>query len=222
MKAIYASFIGKGNCGKGTQAKILADKYNLQIISTGSMLREWILKDPNNFWSQKLKQDVDNGILVPSAIVFYLWFSKLLLLDYRQGVVFEGSPRMLIEGQAMAEVFKWMANNQFFVFNLNIPDEESYTRSMNRRYCPVCHKTYSLAFNPGITHCQADNTELIIRNDDNPEVIKHRIQEFNELVIPTIEFLKSQGVLYEVNGVGPVEEIAKNIDKIIQEKINQA
>lgn len=222
MQPIYVGFVGKGNCGKGTQAKILADKYNLQMISTGSMLREWILKDPNNFWSQKLNQDVDNGILVPSAIVFYLWFSKLLSLDPNQGIVFEGSPRMLIEGQAMEEIFKWMGNNQFFVFNLNIPDEEAYTRSMNRRYCPKCHKTYSLAFDPGITHCKDDGTELIIRDDDKPEVIKRRIQEFNKSVVPTIEFLRSKGVMHDVNGVGPIEEIAKNIDNIIQEKINQS
>lgn len=115
-----------------------------------------------------------------------------------------------------------MNNNQFFVFNLNIPDEEAYTRSMNRRYCRTCHKTYSLAFDPGITHCKDDNTELVIRDDDKPEVIDRRIKEFNQLVLPTIDFLRSQGVLYDINGVGPVEEIAKNIDKIIQEKINQS
>jgi adenylate kinase len=115
-----------------------------------------------------------------------------------------------------------MGNNQFFVFNLNIPDEEAYTRSMNRRYCPMCHKTYSLAFDPGITHCKDDGTELIIRDDDKPEVIKRRIQEFNKSVVPTIEFLRSKGVMHDVNGVGPIEEIAKNIDNIIQEKINQS
>ena len=128
---------------------------------------------------------------------------------------------MLIEGQAMEEVFEWMDNNKLFVFNLNIPDEEAYTRSMNRRYCPVCHKTYSLAFDPGITHCKDDNAELVIRDDDKPEVIDRRIKEFNKSVVLTIEFLRSKGVLYDVNGVGSVEEIAKNIDKIIQEKINQ-
>jgi len=113
-----------------------------------------------------------------------------------------------------------MQNNHLFIFNLNIPDEESLRRSIIRRYCPKCHKTYSLDFNPGITHCTDDNTELIIRDDDKPEVIKRRIDEFNQLVVPTIEFLKSRGVLYDVNGVGPVDEIAQNIDKIIQEKIN--
>lgn len=221
MKSLYIGFIGKGNCGKGTQAKILADKYNLKMISTGSMLRDWVLKEPDNFFAKKLNEDIDNGILVPSAVVFYLWFTKLMALEPNQGIVFEGSPRMLIEAQAMEEIFKWMGNNNFLVFNLNIPDEESYNRSMNRRYCPKCHKTYSLAFDPGISNCKDDNTELIVRDDDKPEVIKRRIDDFNEFVIPTIEFLKSKGVLYGINGVGPVDTIAENIDKIIQEKINQ-
>ncbi len=220
MKTLYIGFMGKGNCGKGTQAKILADKYNLELLSTGSMLREWVLKEPNSFLAKRINHDIDNGILVPSALVFYLWFSKLMALDENQGIVFEGSPRMLIEGQAMEELFRWMQNNHLFIFNLNIPDEESLRRSIIRRYCPKCHKTYSLDFNPGITHCTDDNTELIIRDDDKPEVIKRRIDEFNQLVVPTIEFLKSRGVLYDVNGVGPVDEIAQNIDKIIQEKIN--
>jgi adenylate kinase len=114
-----------------------------------------------------------------------------------------------------------MENNQFFVFHLNIPDEESAYRSSIRRYCPKCHKTYSLDFDPNITHCKDDNTELIIRDDDKPEIIKNRIEEFNRVLTPTIEYLKSKGVLYDINGVGPIEEIFKNIDKIIQEKINQ-
>lgn len=112
-----------------------------------------------------------------------------------------------------------MGNNHFLVFYLDIPDQESIYRSSIRRYCPKCHKTYSLDLDPNITHCKDDNTELIIRDDDKPEVVNRRIQEFNELVMPTINYLRSKGVLYDINGVGPVEEIFKNIDKIIQEKI---
>lgn len=112
-----------------------------------------------------------------------------------------------------------MGNNKFFVFNLNIPDQESLYRSSIRRYCPKCHKTYSLDFDPNITHCKDDNTELVIREDDEPKIVQKRIEEFNELVVPTIEFLRSRGVLYDINGVGTVEEIFKNIDKIIQENI---
>ncbi len=220
MKTIYAGFIGKGNCGKGTQAKLLAEKYSLQMISTGSMLRDWVLKEPNHFLSEKINNDIDNGSLIPSAVVFYLWFSKLITLDGSQGIVFEGSPRMLIEGQAMEEFFRWMGNNNLFIFNLNIPDEESAYRSSIRRYCPKCHKTYSLDFDPGITHCKDDNTELIIRDDDKPEVVQKRIEEFNKFVVPTIDFLRSKGVLYDINGVGKVEDIFANIDKIVQEKIN--
>jgi len=220
MKTIYASFIGKGNCGKGTQAKILADKYNLKMISTGSLLREWALKGDDNFWAKKINEDIDKGVIVPTALVFYLWFSKLLNFDIHQGVVFEGSPRMPIEGQAMDEIFNWMENNHFFVFHLNIPDEESLHRSSVRRYCPKCHQTYSLDIDPDITHCKDDNTELIIRDDDRPEVIKKRIEEFNEHVVPTIEFLRSKGVLYDINGVGSIEEIAKKINQIVEDKIH--
>lgn len=217
MKTIYAGFMGKGNCGKGTQAKLLAQKYNLQMISTGSMLREWVLNDPDHFLTQKINHDIDSGNLIPSAIVFYLWFSKLITLNPDQGIVFEGSPRMLIEGQAMEEVFKWMENNQLFIFNLDIPDSESAYRSSIRRYCPKCHKTYSLDFDPGITHCKDDNTELVIRDDDKPEVVQTRLEEYNKLVVPTINFLRSRGVLHDINGVGSVEEIFANIDKVIQE-----
>lgn len=219
MQTIYAGFMGKGNCGKGTQAKLLAEKYNLKIISTGNLLREWALKGPEDFWANRINEDIDKGILIPSAVVFYLWFSSLLKLETTQGVVFEGSPRYLIEGQAMVEVFSWMKNNKFFVFNLDIPDEESLYRSSIRRYCPACHKTYSLDFDPGITHCKDDNTELIIRDDDKPEVIKKRIEEFNRSVVPTMNYLREQGVLYDINGVGSVEEIFNNIDKIIKENI---
>lgn len=105
------------------------------------------------------------------------------------------------------------------VFNLDIPDEESRKRSDLRRYCPQCHKTYSLAFDPGITHCKDDNTELTIRDDDRPEVINKRIEEFNRSVVPTMNYLRDQGVLYDINGVGSIEEIFNNIDKVIKENI---
>jgi len=112
-----------------------------------------------------------------------------------------------------------MGNNKFIVFNLDISDVESLKRSNLRRYCPKCHKTYSLAFDPGLTHCKDDNTELIIRDDDKPEVIQKRIQEFNEDVVPTMNFLREKGVLKDINGIGPVEEIFNNIDKVIKENI---
>ncbi len=112
-----------------------------------------------------------------------------------------------------------MGNNKFIVFNLDISDAESLNRSNLRRYCPKCHKTYSLAFDPGITHCKDDNTELIVRDDDKPEVIQKRIQEFNEDVVPTMNFLREKGVLKDINGVGPVDEIFNNIDNVIKEYI---
>lgn len=220
MKTIYAAFIGKGNCGKGTQAEILSEKYNLEMISTGSLLREWSKKESENFWAQKINNDIGQGLIVPSGLVFYLWFNKLMHLDINQGIVFEGSPRMLVEAQTMEEIFRWMDNNHFMAFYLNITDEESKNRSSLRRYCPLCHKTYSLAFNPGITTCLDDGTQLTIRKDDQPEIVDKRLKEFNEKVMPSIEFLKSKGVLYDVNGIGSVEEISNNIDKIVQSKIN--
>ncbi len=212
--------MGKGNCGKGTQAKLLKNKYNLEMISTGSLLREWGKREPDNFWAKKIISDMEQGIIVPSGLVFYLWFEILMHLDEKQGIVFEGSPRMLVEAQTMEEIFHWMKNNHFFAFYLNISDEESRSRSALRRYCPLCHKTYSLAFTPGVTHCLEDGTELSIREDDKPEIVEKRLREFNEKVVPAIEFLKSKGVLYDLEGTGEVEDIFNKIDQIVQEKIN--
>jgi adenylate kinase len=90
-------FLGKPTCGKGTQSKLLAEKYGLEVISTGNLLRELSLQD--NMLGKKIKNDLENGKIMPSAIPIYLILKEVFLKNMTDGFVFEGSPRKEIEAQ---------------------------------------------------------------------------------------------------------------------------
>lgn len=217
---IFVSFIGKANCGKGTQAEILAKKYDLKIISSGNILRKWIESDPENYIVKRIKDDMLKGELIPASLAYYSWFREIYNISETQGVAFEGGPRLKLEAEAAIEFFSWLGQDKYFVVYLNISDDESLNRSLSRRICPVCQKTYSLALNPNLTNCPDDNIELSTRPDDIPNVVKNRIDEFNEKVMPAIEYFKEKGVLLDIDGIGSIEEVALRIDNAIQNKIN--
>jgi len=96
-----------------------------------------------------------------------------------------------------------------------MPDEEVYKRSTTRRYCDQCGESLSLALNPGLEKCPNCGGDLIQRNDDNPEVIKTRLEVFYRDIIPAINFLKEKQILYSVNAIGSIEEMHQNITQII-------
>lgn len=175
--------LGKPGSGKGTQAKLLSEKAGFPVFSASGNLKSLAQSHPDI--GKKILEDMDNGVLVPHWIVSYLWIAELVNLGHDKGVIFDGAVRKLEEAKLFDEVMRYM-NRMYAVVYLTISNEELYDRLSKR-------------------------AEIESRADDDGEVIKKRLAEYDENTKDSLVFFKEQGTLKEVNGEGSIEEIQERI-----------
>jgi len=212
MKSLNIIFLGRSGSGKGTQLSLLKNKFNLEEIDTGFLLRNFIKQ--KNSLAQNISEIIKRGELVPTWLVVYLWLKKLIGLRDQKGTIFEGSPRRLAEAQILEECLNLM-KRKFVVIYLNVSEKEVIRRLSLRRICSKCGQEYSLEFKPNLTHCPKCGGKLIRRPDDNPKAIKNRLFYFKKDLIPVIHYFRKKKLLVEVNGEGPVKEIHQRILKAL-------
>lgn len=207
--------LGRSGSGKGTQLNLLKRKFPLVEIDSGYLLRQFIKQ--KNPLAKSIAEIMNKGKLVPTWLVVSLWLKKILNLKGRTstyGLVFEGSPRSLIEAKILEEALNLMKRENFKVIYINVPKEEIYKRLDSRRICNKCGREYSLYLRPDLAKtlkCPICNGKLIRRKDDNPQAIKNRMAYFDEKVMPVIRYFKKKKKLIEVNGVGTIKEVFSRI-----------
>jgi adenylate kinase len=209
MKSLNIIFLGRSGSGKGTQLALLKKRFNLTEVDTGALLREFVKQ--KGYLSQKTKEVMAQGDLVPFWLVVNLWLKKILNIPIKRGLIFEGSPRQLEEAKILHEVFDWLGRQKVIAIYLNVSEKEVTRRLSLRRICSQCGREYSLEFNPGLKTCPVCGGKLIRRADDYPKAIKNRMAYFKRDLIPVIKYFRKQNLLIEVNGVGSVEEVQKRI-----------
>jgi len=209
MKSLNIMFIGRSGSGKGTQLALLKKRFHLIEIDAGALLRKFIKQ--KGYLSQKTKEVIVKGNLVPVWLVVNLWLKKILLVPVSRGLIFEGSPRQLEEAKILHEVFNWLGRQKIIAIYLNVPEKEVVRRLSLRRICEKCGREYSLEFTPGLKYCPVCGGKLIRRADDYSKAIKNRMLYFKRNLIPVIKYFRKQNLLIEVNGVGSVEEVQKRI-----------
>ena len=207
--------LGAPGAGKGTQAKKIAAKYAIPHISTGDIFRANIKN--NTELGQKAKGYMDAGQLVPDELVVDLVVDRIKEKDCFKGFILDGFPRTIPQ----AEALDYALNNQNekidYAINVDVPDENIINRMSGRRACVGCGATYHIQFNPtkveGI--CDACGEKLILRDDDKPETVKNRLSVYHEQTQPLIEYYSGKGVLKEVDGTQPMDDVFAAIVKIL-------
>ena len=203
--------LGAPGAGKGTQAKKIAAKYAIPHISTGDIFRANIKN--NTELGQKAKTYMDKGELVPDELVVDLIMDRFKEADCANGYVLDGFPRTIPQAEALS------ANGESvdYAVNVEVPDENIINRMSGRRACVGCGATYHIQFNPtkveGI--CDACGEKLILRDDDKPETVKNRLSVYHEQTQPLIEYYSGKGVLKEVDGTQPMDDVFAAIVKIL-------
>lgn len=203
--------IGPQGCGKGTQAKLISKKFGIPHISSGEIFRDNI--DNNTEIGNKAKAYVDKGILVPDNIVCEMILDRIQLDDCSEGFVLDGFPRNIDQAELLFS--KVPLDKIIFI---SIPWEESVKRQKNRRVCPKCGKSYNLATYPKPkkdSQCDNCNVKLQRRSDATPQATKERKDWYENKTKPLINWYEDKGILTEVNGIGKVEEISKNIFNLL-------
>lgn len=204
--------LGPPGAGKGTQAKLLSEKYKIPHISTGQIFREHI--EAKTELGLKAEKYVAKGELVPDEIVIEITLKKLESLSPNKGYILDGYPRTINQAKAL-DRSKFKPDIAIEVY---VDEEECVKRLSSRRYCPKCGATYNLIFNPPKNNevCDICGTKIKQREDDKEEAVRRRFKEYHIKTKPVLDYYKAVGKLYRVDGTGSIEEVSKRINSLIE------
>ena len=207
--------LGAPGAGKGTQAKMIAEKYGLPHISTGDIFRANIKNGTE--LGKEAKEYMDKGLLVPDELTVRLLLDRVAQDDCKNGYVLDGFPRTIPQAEVLDEKLSELGEKVDYAINVDVPDENIVNRMSGRRACLNCGATYHIVSIPpkkeGI--CDVCGSELVLRDDDRPETGQNRLKVYHEQTQPLIDFYEKKGVLRSVDGTLPMEEVFTAITKIL-------
>lgn len=192
---------GPQGSGKGTQAKMLADRYGIPHISTGDIFREAAKR--HDKLGLEVKKVLDEGSLCSDALTNEVVKHRLEDVDCAEGFILDGYPRTLIQAEALDEF-----SHVDYVVVLEISDEEAVSRLSKRRQCPECKRITDVSEGDVCVKCKA---RLVQRADDTPELIKKRLDDYHDLTHPLLEYYKPQEVVHVIDGEQKPEKVFKDI-----------
>ena len=207
--------LGAPGAGKGTQAKMIADKYGVPHISTGDIFRANIKNGTE--LGMEAKKYMDQGLLVPDELTVRILLNRVAQDDCKNGYVLDGFPRTIPQAEVLDSELTKLGDHIDYAINVDVPDENIVKRMSGRRACLTCGATYHIEHVPpkkeGI--CDVCGSELVLRDDDKPETVKNRLNVYHEKTQPLIDFYTEKGVLKTVDGTVPMEEVFAAITAIL-------
>jgi adenylate kinase len=207
---------GPPGSGKGTQAKMLAEKYEIPHISTGDILRD-NLKNKTTL-GLEAKSYMDKGELVPDNVLIGIIKDRLSQPDCASGFLLDGYPRTLLQADALSEILSAMGKKLDVVLNIGVPDAELIKRLAGRRMC-TCGASYHVLFNPpkqeGI--CDLCGNPLYHRDDDKEEAILNRLDVYKNQTQPLIDYYTADGLMVTVNGAATILEVFDEICRALND-----
>ena len=203
--------LGAPGAGKGTQSEMLSRQLGIPAISTGNMFREAMANGSE--LGMQVKQCMDEGKLVSDDLVLSLVAERTAKPDCKNGFILDGVPRTL----AQAEALEAKGVRIDHVVSIEVDDSEIEGRMTGRRVCAKCGASYHIVANPPKTEgiCDSCGSDLIIRKDDKPETVRHRLEVYHATTEVLKEFYGKLGRLVEVNGSQSIEGANEDILKAI-------
>ena len=209
--------LGAPGAGKGTQAKKIAEKYQIPHISTGDIFRANIKGGTE--LGMKAKTFMDQGMLVPDEITIGMLMDRIGQEDCINGYVLDGFPRTIPQAESLTKALAERGEKVDYAINVDVPDENIINRMSGRRACLGCGATYHITFNPPVKEgiCDTCGQELVLRDDDKPETVKKRLDVYHQQTQPLIDYYKTAEVLAEVDGTQPMDAVFQGIVEILGE-----
>ena len=207
--------LGAPGAGKGTQAEIISEKYNIPTVSTGNIIRA-ALKNGTEM-GIKAKSYIDAGELVPDNVVIGIIKERLSEPDCKEGYILDGFPRTIPQAVALDD----MGFVIDAALSIEVADSEIVKRMSGRRVCEKCGASYHTEYTkPDVEGvCNICGGNLVIRKDDEPETVKNRLNVYHEQTEPLKDFYKSCGKLIEVQGQDEVKDTTRLVLEALENQI---
>lgn len=207
--------LGAPGAGKGTQAKLIAEKYRIPHVSTGDIFRANIKNGTE--LGMEAKKYMDQGLLVPDELTVKILLDRVAKEDCKDGYVLDGFPRTIPQAQVLEEALDKLGEKIDYAINVDVPDENIVRRMSGRRACLKCGATYHIEHVPPKAEgvCDTCGNELVLRDDDKPETVQNRLKVYHDQTQPLIDFYNGKGVLKTVDGTVDMQEVFRTITDIL-------
>lgn len=208
--------LGPPGAGKGTQAKLLVEKYRIPQISTGDILRHAV-KERSEL-GLRAQVYMESGALVPDELVVSIIKDRLTWPDASGGFILDGFPRTVAQADALSVMLASSANGIDHVISIAVSEDELVARVVGRLTCKGCGRGFHLKFDPpkSVAVCDFCSAELYQREDDREETMRSRLQAYAAQTSPLIEYYTQKGILRSIDGIGSIQDIQSSIVKVLE------
>jgi len=210
--------MGAPGAGKGTQAVLIKEKYNIPHISTGDMFRDAIKSGSKV--GLLAKEYMEKGELVPDEVTIEIVKERLMQADCNNGFLLDGFPRTIAQADALDSILKTLGKEIDKVINLVVDEDILVFRISGRRVCKVCGATYHVVNKkPQVENvCDVCGGEIIQRADDSVETVTNRIKVYYEKTRPLLDYYDKKGLLVNIDGSSDANETFKLIREVLEDK----
>jgi adenylate kinase len=211
MSELNIVLLGPPGAGKGTQAARLADDFGLRYIATGNMLRDTVREGTE--LGQQAKQYMDRGDLVPDDLIIAMIKESLAQDEQANGFILDGFPRTERQAEALDDELAQLGRTLNAVLLMDVDEQDVVERLSQRRVCVKGQHNFHMSFDPPKhpERCDVDGSRLVQRDDDKPEVIQHRLEQYREKTAPVIGYYDRKGILRRVDGSRSPDEVSDQI-----------
>lgn len=200
---------GPPGAGKGTQAQLLTDRFDLAHISSGDIFRHNLRQGTP--LGLRAKEFMDRGELVPDEVVIDIMLDKIMSIHTDDGFILDGFPRNTRQAGELEKALTARARNIDKVLHIKVAEDELVKRLGGRFVCRDCQAPFTHHGNAPAPACERCNGELYQRDDDRPEAVQRRIDVYREETMPVLAFYRERGLLVDIPGKDSVDGVFKRI-----------
>jgi adenylate kinase len=215
MPELNLVLLGPPGSGKGTQGERLQEDLRLPYYATGDILRAAV-RDETEL-GRTAKEYMDRGDLVPDEVIVGVIAERIDSPEAADGFILDGFPRTEPQAEALAARLAELGRGLTGVLLIDVDDEEVVRRLGGRRTCEANGHVFHVEFNPpekeGV--CDLDGSPLVVRDDDKPDVIRHRLDQYHEKTEPLIDYYDGQSLLRRIDGAASPDEVAAEVERTL-------
>ena len=200
---------GPPGAGKGTQAQLLVDRYQLMHISSGDIFRHNLRQGTP--LGLRAKEFMDRGELVPDEVVVDIMLDKIMSVSEAEGFILDGFPRNVYQAEELETALTEGSRNLDRVLHIDVPKDELVRRLSGRYVCRVCQAPSKTSETGDIPKCTRCAGELYQRDDDRPGAVQKRIDVYMQETLPVLNFYRERSLLADIRGQDSVDGVYKSI-----------